>query len=152
MISGPTIQFKRLHPKKDADLPLPTYMTTHAAGMDICAAIEDPQTIAPGEITLIPSGFALAIPLGFEVQIRPRSGLAINHGISIINAPGTIDADYRGEVKVGLINLGTKAYTIQRGDRIAQMVIQRTYQAQIVEVENLDTTERNQGGFGHTGK
>jgi dUTP pyrophosphatase len=152
MKSGPSIQFKRLHPKKDADLPLPTYMTAHAAGMDICAAIQASQTIAPGEIVLIPTGFALAIPPGFEVQIRPRSGLAIKQGISIINAPGTIDADYRGEVKIGLINLGSKAYTIQRGDRIAQMVVQRAYQVEIVEVEDLEPTERNQGGFGHTGK
>jgi dUTP pyrophosphatase len=152
MISGPTIQFKRLRPEKDADLSLPAYMTAHAAGMDICAAIQAPQTIDPGEIVLIPSGFALAIPRGFEVQIRPRSGLAVKHGISIVNAPGTIDADYRGEVKIGLINLSSKMYTIQRGDRIAQMVVQRAYQAEIAEVENLDTTERNQGGFGHTGK
>jgi len=152
MIPGPTIQFKRLHPHKDADLPLPAYMTQHAAGMDICAAIEAQQPIAPGEIAMIPSGFALAIPLGFEVQIRPRSGLAVKHGISIVNAPGTIDADYRGEVKIGLINLGAQTYTVQRGDRIAQMVIQRVYQADIVVVEDLDTTQRNQGGFGHTGK
>ena len=152
MLSGPTIQFKRLHPNKDGDLPLPAYMTPHAAGMDICAAIEAPQTIAPGEIALIPTGFALAIPQGFEVQIRPRSGLAVKQGIGIVNAPGTIDADYRGEVKIGLINFGSKAYTIQRGDRIAQMVIQRVYQAEIVVVKNLESTERNQGGFGHTGK
>ncbi len=152
MISAPTIQVKRLHPEKDADLPLPTYMSAHAAGMDICAAIKAPQTIVPGEIVLIPSGLALAIPHGFEVQIRPRSGLAIKHGISIVNAPGTIDADYRGEVKIGLINLGSKAYIIDRGDRIAQMVVQRACQAEIVVVDNLDTTERNQGGFGHTGK
>ena len=152
MIPDPTIRFKRLHPNKDADLPLPTYMTAHASGMDVCAAIQASQIIAPGEIVLIPSGFALAIPQGFEIQIRPRSGLAIKHGISIVNAPGTIDADYRGEVKIGLINLGSLAYTIQRGDRIAQMVVQRVYQAELVEVEDLEPTERNQGGFGHTGK
>jgi len=152
MISGLTIQVKRLHPEKDADLPLPKYMSTQAAGMDICAAIKVPQIVTPGKIVLIPSGLALAIPPGFEVQIRPRSGLAIKHGISIVNAPGTIDADYRGEVKIGLINLGSEAYTIHRGDRIAQMVVQRAYQAEIVVVENLDTTERNHGGFGHTGK
>ncbi len=151
MISGPTIQFKRLHPKKDADIPLPAYMTPHASGMDICAAIEGSHTIVPGEIALIPSGFALAIPQGFEAQIRPRSGLAVKHGISIVNAPGTIDADYRGEVKIGLINLGAKSYKIQRGDRIAQMVIQRAYQAEIMVMEDLDATKRNQGGFGHTG-
>ena len=152
MTSRPTIQFKRLHPKKDADLPLPTYMTAYAAGMDISAAIQSPLAVAPGEIVLVPSGFALAIPQGYEVQIRPRSGLATKHGISIVNAPGTIDADFRGEVKIGLINLGSDTYTIQRGDRIAQMVVQRAYQAEIVEVEILEPTERNQGGFGHTGK
>jgi len=151
MTSGPKIRFKRLRPDIDADLPLPIYMTTHAAGMDICAAIQDSRTIAPGEIVLISSGFALAIPQGFEIQIRPRSGLAIKHGITIVNAPGTIDADYRGEVKIGLINQSSKAYTVQRGDRIAQMVVQRIYQAEIVAVKNLDPTKRNQGGFGHTG-
>ena len=152
MTTGPTIQFKRLYPRQDADIPVPTYMTPHAAGMDICAAIQTRQTIDPGEIALIPSGFAMAIPRGFEVQIRPRSGLAVKHGISIVNAPGTIDSDYRGEVKIGLINLGTTPYTIQRGDRIAQMVVQRAYQAEIELVAELDRTERDRGGFGHTGK
>ena len=120
--------------------------------LDICAAIQTSQTISPGEIALIPTGFALAIPQGFEVQIRPRSGLAIKQGITIVNAPGTIDADYRGEIKIGLVNLGSAAYTIQRGDRIAQMVVHRVYQADMVEVEDLEPTERNQGGFGHTGQ
>jgi dUTP diphosphatase len=151
MTHVPAIQFKRLHPKRDADIPLPAYMTSHAAGMDICAAIAADQSISPGEIALVPSGFAMAIPNGFEVQVRPRSGLAIHHGISIVNAPGTIDADYRGEVKIGLINLGQNVYAIKRGDRIAQLVIQRAYQAEITLVEDLDLTERNQGGFGHTG-
>jgi len=101
---------------------------------------------------LIPTGFAVAIPEGFEIQIRPRSGLAVNHGIGIINSPGTIDADYRGEVKIAVINLGGKKYTVKRGDRIAQMVIKRVYQARLKVVEQLDETDRNSGGFGHTGR
>jgi dUTP pyrophosphatase len=119
--------------------------------MDIAAAIESDLTLMPGSISLIPTGFAVAIPLGFEVQIRPRSGLAVKHGIGIINAPGTIDSDYRGEIKVALINHGKAAYTIHRGDRIAQMVVNRVYQAQLEIVEDLDETDRNTGGFGHTG-
>jgi len=101
---------------------------------------------------LIPTGFAVAIPEGFEIQIRPRSGLAVNHGISIINSPGTIDADYRGEIKIAVVNLGEKEYVIHRGDRIAQMVVKRVYQAKLKVVEQLDETDRNTGGFGHTGR
>ena len=127
-------------------------MTPQAAGMDVCAAIETDQVIAPGERALIPTGLAMAIPKGFEVQVRPRSGLAIKHGIGIINSPGTIDADYRGEVKIGLINLGNTPYTIHRRDRIAQLIVQQVYQASITLVDELDKTERNDGGFGHTGK
>ncbi len=148
----PTIQLRCLQPEKNLDIPLPAYMTPLAAGMDVCAAIEIDQHLAPGEIALIPTGLAMAIPKGFEVQVRPRSGLAIKHGISIVNAPGTIDADYRGEVKIGLINQGTKPFTIHRGDRIAQLIVQQVYQANITLVEELDKTERNRGGFGHTGK
>ncbi len=134
------------------DIPLPAYMTPLAAGMDVCAAIETAEHLAPGDIVLIPTGLAMAIPRGFEVQVRPRSGLAIKHGISVVNAPGTIDADYRGEIKVGLINLGSKPYTVHRGDRIAQLIVQQVYQASITLVDELDETERNEGGFGHTGK
>lgn len=148
----PVIQLKQLHPEKNADISIPAYMTPQASGMDVCAAIGVDQIMKPGEIVLIPTGFAIAIPQGFEVQIRPRSGLAIKHGISIVNAPGTIDADYRGEIKIGLINLGQKPYTIHRGDRIAQMVIQKVYQARMETVDKLDKTERSAGGFGHTGK
>jgi dUTP pyrophosphatase len=119
--------------------------------MDLCAAIKDNQVLHVGSIMVIPTGIAIALPLGFEAQIRPRSGLAFNHGISIINAPGTIDTDYRGEIKVALINLGKEPYTIHRGDRIAQMVIQKVYQAQLEVVDALEETERNEGGFGHTG-
>jgi len=148
----PAIQIRRLQPERDTDIPLPVYMTPLAAGMDVCAAIETDQHLAPGEIALIPTGLAMAIPKGFEVQVRPRSGLAIKHGISIVNAPGTIDADYRGEVKIGLINLSTNPYTIHRGDRIAQLIVQQVYQAIVTLVNELDKTERNEGGFGHTGK
>jgi dUTP pyrophosphatase len=119
--------------------------------MDICAAIKTDLVLEKGAIALIPSGFAIAIPEGFEVQIRPRSGLAVKHGIGIINSPGTIDSDYRGEVKIAVINLGKKNYTFRRGDRIAQMVVKRAYQARLKIVEQLDETDRNTGGFGHTG-
>ena len=146
------IACRRLRPEADADIPLPRYMTPHAAGMDVCAAVDDPMTIGPGEIQLIPSGFAIALPVGFEAQIRPRSGLAVNHGITIVNAPGTIDADYRGEVKIALINLGKTAYTIRRGDRIAQMIIGRVCHARFVLVEELEPSARDAGGFGHTGR
>lgn len=151
MNQTPTIKFLRLRPDLDADLPLPRYMTPRAAGMDIYAAIKKDLILEKGAIALIPSGFAIAIPEGFEVQIRPRSGLAVKHGIGIINSPGTIDSDYRGEVKIAVINLGKKNYTFRRGDRIAQMVVKRAYQARLKVVEQLDETDRNTGGFGHTG-
>jgi dUTP pyrophosphatase len=147
----PVIQLKRLHPQKNHDIPLPRYMTPQAAGMDICAAIEEPLTLAPGAIALVPTGFAMALPPGYEAQVRPRSGLAIKYGVTVINSPGTIDSDYRGEVKVGLINLGSTEYTLRRSERIAQMVIQRIAQAQVREVPELNETLRNDGGFGSTG-
>ncbi len=151
MIHSPTIAFLRMRQGQDEDIPLPRYMTPHSAGMDICAAVETSVTLDPGAITLIPTGFAVAVPEGFEAQIRPRSGLAVKHGISIINSPGTIDADYRGEVKIAVINLGKKPYSILRGDRIAQMVIKKVCHATLTVVEKLDDTERSSGGFGHTG-
>jgi dUTP pyrophosphatase len=151
MDSEPTIAIKRLNPEKDADLPLPRYMTPNSAGMDLCAAVESPQTIPVGSIALIPTGLAIALPDGYEAQIRPRSGLAVKHGIGLINSPGTIDADYRGEIRIAVINLGDESYTIRRGERIAQMIIQRVYQARLKIVETLDDTERGDGGFGHTG-
>jgi len=147
-----TVEFKRLHPQRDGDIELPRYMTPHAAGMDISAAVAEPLTLAPGQIVLVPTGFAMALPHGFEAQVRPRSGLAVKHGVTVINSPGTIDSDYRGEVKVGLVNLGGTEYTIRRGERIAQMIIQRVYQPKVREVDELDETERNAGGFGSTGK
>lgn len=147
----PTLSFLRLHPEIDDDIPLPRYMTPQAAGMDIHAAINAPLILAPRDIALVATGFAMALPEGYEAQIRPRSGLAVKHGIGLINSPGTIDADYRGEVKIALINLGHKAFTIQRADRIAQMVVQRVCRVQVAVVENLATTDRDSGGFGHTG-
>jgi dUTP pyrophosphatase len=147
----PSIKFFRLRPDVDADIPLPRYMTPQSAGMDIFAAPDKDIELPAGTISLIPTGFAMALPPGYEAQIRPRSGLAVTHGISLINSPGTIDSDYRGEVKIAVINLGKESYCIQRGDRIAQMVINRVYQARVEVVDELDNTERNAGGFGHTG-
>ncbi|MCU0599398.1 MAG: dUTP diphosphatase [Desulfobacterales bacterium] len=141
----------RVRPEADADIPLPKYMTPHSAGMDICAAVEAQVTLHPGDIKLIPTGFAISMPVGFEAQIRPRSGLAVKHGIGIINSPGTIDADYRGEIQIALINFGQIPFTIRRGDRIAQMVIAKISQARFCLVEALDISLRNSGGFGHTG-
>jgi dUTP pyrophosphatase len=142
----------RLRPDTDSDIPLPRYMTSQSAGMDLCAAIKEDLILNKGELTLIPTGFAIALPQGFEAQIRPRSGLAIKHGIGLINSPGTIDTDYRGEIKIAAINLGAKPYTFRRGDRIAQMIIKKVYFARLEIVEELDETKRNTGGFGHTGK
>lgn len=152
MNPNPTIKLLRIRPNDDADIPLPRYMTPYSAGMDIYAAVKKDIVLEKGEIALIPTGFAMAIPEGFEAQIRPRSGLAVKHGIGLINSPGTIDSDYRGEVMIPAINLGTKKYTLKRGDRIAQMLIKRVYHAMIEVVEQLDKTVRNTGGFGHTGK
>ena len=152
MSDTPKIQIHRLRPEKDEDIPLPRYMTPLAAGMDICAAVENEQVLEPGAIELIPTGFSMALPQGFEAQIRPRSGLAVKHGIGLINSPGTIDADYRGEIKIAVINMGKNKFTVRRGDRIAQMIIQKVYQAELRLVEKLDPTERDSGGFGHTGR
>ena len=146
-----TIKFLRLRPEQDKDISSPKYMTPFSAGMDICAAPEEPILLKPKAIELIPTGFAIAIPEGFEAQIRPRSGIAVKHGIGLINSPGTIDSDYRGEVKIALINLGKNEFRINRGDRIAQMIINRIYRARLNIVEQLDVTDRNNGGFGHTG-
>ncbi len=151
MNEDPLIRFKRLNPRTDHDIPLPRYMTDQAAGMDICAAPAQDETLQPGRSALIPTGLAMALPPGFEAQIRPRSGLAIHHGVTVLNAPGTIDSDYRGEIKVALINHGAHPFTVRRGERIAQMVIQRVCQARVQEVERLEETRRDTGGFGSTG-
>jgi dUTP pyrophosphatase len=133
------------------DVPLPKYMSEHASGMDLCAAVTEPVVLNPGERYLVPAGFHMALPPGCEAQVRPRSGLAIKQGITVLNAPGTIDADYRGEVKVILANLGAEPFTINRGDRVAQMIIQPIVQADLQTVDELPESERGHGGFGHTG-
>jgi dUTP pyrophosphatase len=149
-VNGPiTVKIKRL-PSGDG-LAMPARMTSHAAGFDLAAAVLQPRVIAPGEIAMIPCGFAMAIPPGYEAQVRPRSGLASKYGITMINTPGTIDADYRGEVQVPLINLGKAPFTVERGMRIAQMLIAPVPKVELVEVQDLDATERGSGGFGHTG-
>lgn len=134
-----------------ADLPLPAYESETAAGMDLRAAVTEAMVLAPSARAMVPAGFRIALPPGTEAQVRPRSGLAIRHGISMVNSPGTIDSDYRGEIKVLLINHGDEPFTIQRGDRIAQLVIAPVLQADWHEVENLEETARGDGGFGHTG-
>jgi dUTP pyrophosphatase len=141
------IRFLRLH----QGAQLPAYQTEHAAGLDLHACIEAPVTLAPGDIAMIPCGFAMAIPHGFEAQVRPRSGLATKHGIGMPNAPGTVDSDYRGEMKVPLVNLGRAAFTVEHGMRIAQMVVAPVARATVRVVEELDGTSRGAGGFGSTG-
>ena len=136
---------------EERDLSLPIYHSELAAGMDVQAAVTDLVAIPAGGIVLIPTGFAVALLPGYELQVRPRSGLAIKHGVTVVNAPGTIDADYRGEVKIGLVNLGPKPFTVNRGDRIAQLVLATVCQAVIQVVEVLPASQRQDGGFGHTG-
>jgi dUTP pyrophosphatase len=119
--------------------------------MDVRASVKEPVILKPGEIRLIPTGLSVSIPVGYEAQMRPRSGLAFHHGIGMVNAPGTIDSDYRGEIGIVMINWGKKPFTVKRGDRIAQMIISKVYKADLTEVDNLDATARGQGGFGHTG-
>ena len=137
--------------KNGADLPLPHYATPGSAGLDLLAAIDADIELAPGARLAVPTGIAIELPLGVEAQVRPRSGLALNHGITCLNAPGTIDSDYRGEIKAILINHSDVAFKISRGMKIAQMVIARHEQAQLVEVDSLSDSERGAGGFGSTG-
>ena len=147
----PTVPIIRL--PHGADLPLPAYETAQAAGMDLRAAVpeDEPLVLRPGSRFPVPTGLAFALPPGFEGQVRPRSGLAFKSGVTCLNTPGTVDADYRGEVKVMLINHGEEAFTIRRGDRIAQLIVAPVVQAQWAEVESLDETVRGAGGFGSTG-
>ncbi len=145
----PTLQIKIINKSSNA---LPEYATTGSSGMDIRTSIEAPQTLKPLERALLPTGLFIELPQGFEAQVRPRSGLAIKQGITCLNTPGTIDADYRGEIKVILINLSQEAQVIQPGDRIAQLVIQSVEQIQWIQVEEIAETVRSAGGFGHTGK
>ncbi len=130
---------------------LPAYATPQSAGMDLRANIEDPITLRPLERRIVPTGLYIALPEGYEAQVRPRSGLALKHGITVLNSPGTIDSDYRGEIGVLLINLSDTPFVINAGERIAQMVVARHEQAELIEVEELDNTERGAGGYGHTG-
>jgi dUTP pyrophosphatase len=135
-----------------AGLPLPAYMTPGAAGADICAAVDEPVVLEPGARALIPTGFAIEVPAGYEVQIRPRSGLALKSGVTMLNSPGTIDSDYRGPVGVIIVNHGQEAHTISRGDRIAQMILAPVSRAAFAEVTELTPSERGEGGFGSTGQ
>jgi dUTP pyrophosphatase len=137
-----------------AGLPLPAYQTAHAAGMDLLAAVPDsaPVTIEPGKYAMVPTALSIALPPGYEAQVRPRSGLAAKHGVTVLNSPGTIDADYRGEIAVLLINHGSTAFAIKRGERIAQMVIAKVEQAELVVATSLSETDRGAGGFGSTGR
>lgn len=144
------VQIQRL--RGNDDVPLPDYQSDHAAGMDLHAAVTDDVTIKPGDIALIPCGFAMAVPVGYEAQVRPRSGLAARYGISMPNAPGTIDADYRGQVQVPLINHGKEPFVVSRAMRIAQMLIKPVPRVQWEVVEKLPGTQRGEGGFGHTGQ
>jgi dUTP pyrophosphatase len=152
-VSERAVEIRVLRLPHTADLPLPAYQSALAAGLDLVAAVpaQTPITIAPGGRAMIPTGIAIALPRGHEGQIRPRSGLAARHGVTVLNAPGTIDADYRGEVQVILINHGTEPFVIERGMRIAQLVVARVERAELIEVQTLDATERASGGMGSTG-
>ena len=143
------IKVKRLSGYED--ILLPAYESNGSSGMDIRAAVTHEVLLKPGEIRLVPTGLAVSVPRGYEGQIRPRSGLALKYGIGMINSPGTIDSDYRGEIGIIVMNWGQRPFTIRRGDRIAQMVITRVYRAQLIEVNDLDSTRRGEGGFGHSG-
>lgn len=147
-MTTPRVQVRRLRP----DAIVPRYQTADAAGMDLHAALDQPMHVQPGAAVAVPTGLALAIPRGFEGQVRPRSGLARKHAVTLTNSPGTLDADYRGPVEVLLINHGREPFTIQNGDRIAQLVIAPVSRAELVEVEELSATERGAGGFGSTGR
>jgi dUTP pyrophosphatase len=146
-----TVEITRLS-ESTRDVPLPSYATEGSAGMDVCAAVEGEMVLKAGSTSLIPTGFAIALPAGYEAQIRPRSGLAIKQQIGIMNSPGTIDPDYRGEVKIVLTNFGAEDFVVRRGDRIAQMVIARYARVEWSETGSLDETNRGAGGFGHTGR
>jgi dUTP pyrophosphatase len=144
---APNVRFRRLR----LAAVLPRYMTAGAAGMDLASAADGPVTLAPGQRLGVPTGWSMEIPSGYEAQVRPRSGLALRHGVTVVNAPGTIDSDYRGEIIVLLVNLGQAPHTISPGDRVAQMVIAPVVQATVEEVAELSQTDRGKGGFGHTG-
>jgi len=143
----------RIKKVRDAAIKLPHYMTPHAAGMDLCACLEGKEVVLePGKWQLIPTGIAIALPEGYEAEVRPRSGLALKHGVTLLNAPGTVDADYRGEVGCIMINLGHEPFIIKDGDRIAQLVIHQVCRAELEETQDLPESSRGEGGFGHTGR
>jgi dUTP pyrophosphatase len=144
-----TVKVMRL--KGCEDIPLPAYETEGSAGLDLRAAVSGVVVLQPGEIRFIPTGVAISLPRGFEAQVRPRSGLALKHGLGMVNSPGTIDSDYRGEIGLILINWGTRPFEIRRGDRVAQMIVARALKATMIEVAELDDTPRGEGGFGHSG-
>lgn len=148
-MKGPTLLIARTG---EIEVELPAYQTSGSAGLDLRAAVSEPITVAVGERRLVPTGLRMAIPTGFEAQVRPRSGLALKHGITVLNSPGTIDSDYRGEVQVLLINHGTEPFVVQRGERIAQLVVAPVAHAEITLVESLDDTSRGHGGYGSTGR
>lgn len=150
--AGETVEVKVKRLEHHAGLPLPEYRTDLASGMDLHAALSEPLTIQAGGWALVPTGIRIALPPGIEGQVRPRSGLAASHGVTVLNAPGTIDADYRGEIKVLLVNLGQLPYVVRRGDRVAQLVLQRVVRGRLSLAEELERTQRDEGGFGHTGQ
>ncbi|MFQ5797981.1 MAG: dUTP diphosphatase [Bacteroidota bacterium] len=145
-----TIKIARVDRRLD-DIPFPQYITEGSAGMDLCAAVDGDQVVKPGEVLVVPTGFGVELPYGYEAQVRPRSGLSAKHGVGILNTPGTIDSDYRGEIKVILTNFGKQDFVVHRGDRIAQLVINRYVRIQWEEVDRLTGSTRGSGGFGHTG-
>ena len=145
------IKLKRLSAEFD-DIPIPSYATSGSSGMDVRAAVQNKIIIEQNSITIVPTNLSVEIPKGYEIQVRPRSGLAANHGIGILNSPGTIDSDYRGEIKIIMINLGKENFTIKRGDRIAQLVVSKVYTANLIQSDDLNHSKRGKGGFGHTGK
>jgi len=151
MIEEITVKFKRLSEEFN-NIPLPSYSTSGSAGMDIRAALKEPMNLKPMEVEMIATNLSVEIPEGFEIQVRPRSGLAAKHGIGILNSPGTIDSDYRGEVKIILINFSKEEFIIQPGDRIAQLILSKVYRAKLEETEELNKSKRGEGGFGHSGK
>jgi len=148
---GVKVKVKRIRGYYDREIPLPRYMTEHSSGMDLYAAVDEEVTLEPGERKLIPTGIAISVPKGYEGQVRPRSGLALRNGVTLVNTPGTIDSDYRGEIGILLINFGRQPFTVKRGDRIAQLVIAPVFQATVELADELDDTPRSGGGFGHTG-
>lgn len=146
-----TVRVKLKRKQGTDDLPLPQYMSDAASGMDLYAAVESDLTLKHGEIKLVPTGLYIELPFGYEAQLRPRSGLALKHGLTLLNTPGTIDSDYRGEIGIILCNFGKEPFVVKRGLRIAQMVIQPVVRAELIEVDQLEESNRGEGGFGHTG-